>query len=175
MRSSCWVLLLAATVSLPALAQDAVPEPSKPFDIKIPSAPLPGEPVLEQPIDPNTPKLPSQYPDISAEFNNTSEAMPIAVLQGLDKVSARVKTFDAIVGDTVSFGTLQITVRVCRKKPPEETPESAAFLDIDEVRASDKKRMLFSGWMFASSPALSALQHPVYDIWVKDCIKQPGD
>ncbi len=97
----------------------------------------------------------------------------IAVLQGLDKVTARVSTIEAPVGDTVKFGTLEIIARVCDKRPPEETPESAAFLDIWEVRPGEPAVSVFRGWMFASSPALSALEHPVYDIWVVDCKNGP--
>lgn len=96
--------------------------------------------------------------------------MSTAVLQGLDKVTARVSTLDAGVGQTVRFGSLEITVRACRKHPPEEEPESAAFLEIREKKADEEPKLLFSGWMFASSPALSALEHPVYDLWVVDCI-----
>jgi hypothetical protein len=92
-----------------------------------------------------------------------------AILQGLDKVTGRVMTIDAPVGATVHFGTLEIIVRTCRKRPPEEEPESAAFLDIWEIRSGAPAQSLFRGWMFASSPALSALEHPVYDIWVLDC------
>lgn len=95
---------------------------------------------------------------------------PIAVLQGLDKTTARVSTFEAAAGTTVHFGTLSITVRDCRKHPPEEDPESAAYLDIDEVHPGQTQPVhWFSGWMFASSPAVSALEHPVYDVWVLDC------
>jgi hypothetical protein len=69
----------------------------------------------------------------------------------------------------VHFGTLEIIVRTCHKLPPEETPETAAFLDIWEVKNGEAAAPLFRGWMFASSPALSALEHPVYDVWVIDC------
>ena len=95
--------------------------------------------------------------------------MPIAVLQGLDKVTARISTFDAPVNEIVSFGTLRIEVRSCRKRPPEEPPESAAYLDILDDRPGEPAKPVFAGWMFASSPALNALEHPVYDVWVKDC------
>ena len=91
------------------------------------------------------------------------------MLQGLDKVTARISTFDAPVGETVDFGTLQIVVRTCDKRPPEETPESAAFLDIWDRRPDEAAVSVFRGWMFASSPALSAMEHPVYDVWVLDC------
>jgi hypothetical protein len=97
-------------------------------------------------------------------------AEPVALLQGLDKITARVSNFDAPVGAPVHFGTLSIRVRDCEKNPPEETPESAAFVEIDEMRPGEKvAKRLFSGWMFASSPALSALEHPVYDIVLLDC------
>lgn len=91
------------------------------------------------------------------------------VLQGLDKVTARVWTFDARIGEPVRFGTLEINPRFCVRTPPEEPPESKAFLDIYEVRDGAEKADLFHGWMFASSPALNALEHPVYDVWVIDC------
>ncbi len=93
----------------------------------------------------------------------------IVVLQGLDKVTARVSTIEARVGDSIRFGTLDIVVHHCDKRPPEETPESAAFLDIAEIRPAQAAVDLFRGWMFASSPALSSLEHPVYDVWVLDC------
>ena len=92
-----------------------------------------------------------------------------AVLQGLDKVTARVSRFEAPVGHTVAFNRLRITVRACRKRPPEEPPESAAFLEIDDVHPNGEIKRVYSGWMFASSPAIAAMEHPVYDVWVIDC------
>lgn len=94
-----------------------------------------------------------------------------AVLQGLDKLTARILTFEAAPDIAVKFGNLEIVVRSCQKRPPEEPPESAAFLVISEQRPDQPAVQLFSGWMFASSPALSALEHPVYDVWVVDCTK----
>lgn len=91
-------------------------------------------------------------------------------LQGLDKVTARISEIHATNGTPVRFGTLEITSHKCLKRPPEETPESAALLEIREVRRDRRGPVLFRGWMFASSPALSALEHPVYDVWVKDCL-----
>ena len=102
-----------------------------------------------------------------------AHASTIAVLQGLDKTTARVSKFDAPVDQSVRFGTLVITVKACEKKPPEEEPNTAAFLVIDEVRPGDangvESKRVFSGWMFASSPAISALEDPIYDINVLDC------
>lgn len=93
----------------------------------------------------------------------------IVVLQALDKITARISTLEAPVGETVTFGSLQITARHCDKTPPEEPPERAAFLEIVEVQPDEPPERHFTGWMFASSPALSALEHPVYDLWVIDC------
>ena len=93
----------------------------------------------------------------------------IAVLQGLDKVTARISTFEAPVDEKVRFGTLDIVVRHCRKTPPEEPPESTVFLEIEDVKRGEAPVMRFRGWMFASSPALSALEHPIYDVWVISC------
>jgi hypothetical protein len=94
---------------------------------------------------------------------------PFATLQALDKVTARVKRLTIKVGDRAPFGTLAIEVDSCRKAPPEDPPESAAFLKITDARPGEAPQLVFSGWMFASSPALSAMDHPVYDIWVVDC------
>jgi hypothetical protein len=91
------------------------------------------------------------------------------ILQGLDKITARVSTIEAPVGKPVAFGSLSITARHCDKNPPEETPEAAAFLEIVDAKPGEAPVKLFSGWMFASSPAVSALEHPVYDVWVIDC------
>ncbi len=96
----------------------------------------------------------------------------VAVLQGLDKTTARVSKFDAPIDKPVRFGTLVITVRACYKHPPEERPETTAFLEIDETRpngAANETKRVFSGWMFASSPAISALEDPIYDVNVLDC------
>ena len=91
------------------------------------------------------------------------------VLQGLDKVTARVSTFETLIGKSVRFGTLEIIPRACDRTPPEEPPESTAYLDIADIRAGAPPIDLFHGWMFASSPALNALEHPVYDVWVLAC------
>ncbi|MEA1939027.1 MAG: DUF2155 domain-containing protein [Pseudomonadota bacterium] len=105
----------------------------------------------------------------ASAFARDMEPMDTAVLQGLDKVTARVSTTDVPVGNAVRFGTLHITVRACRKAPPIEQPEAAAFLEIVDQRLDESPVTLYSGWMFANFPALAALDHPIYDIWVIDC------
>ncbi len=92
-----------------------------------------------------------------------------AVLQGLDKVTARIQEIVAAVDQETAFGTLAITPKACLETPPTEPPESAAFLVIDEVRADGTRKRLFSGWMFASTPSISALEDPIYDVWVLSC------
>lgn len=94
---------------------------------------------------------------------------PVAVLQGLDKITARVSRFDAPVGETVNFGDLSLVVRDCEKSAPEDRPENAAFVQIYESRPDEPRVRVFSGWMFSSSPALSAMEHPVYDINLLQC------
>ncbi|WP_135077634.1 DUF2155 domain-containing protein [Terasakiella sp. SH-1] len=98
-----------------------------------------------------------------------AEPYDTVVLQGLDKVTARVSRLEARVGDFIKFGNLEIVARTCDKRPPTETPESAAFLDIAEVKPGEPANEVFRGWMFASSPALNPMEHPVYDVWVLDC------
>ena len=108
-----------------------------------------------------------QQPDESQEAEPQTQVA--AVLQGLDKITARVTTVEALVGEAVRFGTLDITVRRCHKRPPTETPETTVYLEIRERRFGESAVDLFSGWMFASSPAASSMEHPVYDVWVVDC------
>ncbi len=98
-------------------------------------------------------------------------------LNGLDKITGRIMGVDAPADQPVMFGSLQITARACHKRPPEEPPETSAYLEIADFRQASSRnvaqvngRPMFSGWMFASSPALSALEHPIYDVWVIDCI-----
>ncbi|NBC31273.1 MAG: DUF2155 domain-containing protein [Alphaproteobacteria bacterium] len=94
---------------------------------------------------------------------------PVAVLRGLDKITARVMRLEVEVGGTATFGTLTITVQACRGTTPEERPENAAFLEIVDEPPGEPAESVFSGWMFSSSPAISALDHAVYDVWVVEC------
>lgn len=95
---------------------------------------------------------------------------PRVRLQTLDKATARTETFNVRVGSTVNFGPLYIRPKICKKSSPLEEPESASFLEVWEIDSKEKAEWVFSGWMFASSPALSAMDHPIYDVWVLDCL-----
>ncbi|MDD3021642.1 MAG: DUF2155 domain-containing protein [Alphaproteobacteria bacterium] len=105
------------------------------------------------------------------------EEYPTIRLRSLDKITARTLTFDAQVGSVIKFGDIYIKILTCRKPPPVEKTEAAAFLQIWQVdKVKDQSRWIFSGWMFASSPALSGMDHPVYDVWVIDCLgKDPEE
>lgn len=112
--------------------------------------------------------------DPEAPQELTSQPGSVAVLRGLDKVTARTRDFEAPIGEEVQFGALSITVAYCRKRPPEEPPEVYAFLEVEDRRTDGfgvqaEGELMFSGWMFASNPALNALEHSVYDVWVIDC------
>lgn len=98
---------------------------------------------------------------------------PIAVFSGLDKITGRIITFEVATNETVQFGSLQITERVCYSRPPTEAPQTDSFLEVDNVDADKQSKRIFTGWMFAGSPSLHPLEHPVYDIWLLRC-KGPG-
>ncbi len=93
----------------------------------------------------------------------------IAVFSGLDKITGRIISFEVATNETVQFGTLQITERVCYTRPPTEAPQTDTFVEVDEVGTDKKAKRIFTGWMFAASPGLNALDHPVYDIWLTGC------
>lgn len=106
---------------------------------------------------------------------------PTAVFSGLDKITGRIIAFEAAVDETVQFGSLQLTARVCYSRPEYENPQTTTFIEVEEVSSDNQYKRLFSGWMFASSPGLNAIEHPVYDIWLNECkggteiIKSPPD
>lgn len=96
-------------------------------------------------------------------------ANPTAVFSGLDKITGRIIAFDVAIDETVQFGALQVTPRVCYTRPPTETPQTTTFVEVDEVTLGGEVRRIYSGWMFAASPGLSGVEHAVYDVWLTDC------
>jgi hypothetical protein len=112
----------------------------------------------------------AQPPASPSADSDEDQSMDWVVLGGLDKLTARVVRIEAQVGHSVHFGHLEIIPRACRQRSPEAAnPESAAFLDIWDAKPGQPAQSVFRGWMFASSPALSAMEHPIYDIWVLTC------
>jgi len=95
---------------------------------------------------------------------------PTAVFAGLDKITGRITAFDVAIDETVQFGTLQITPRVCLTRPATEAPLTEGFVEVDDVDSAKNAKRIFSGWMFAASPGLHGVEHPVYDVWLKDCV-----
>lgn len=155
MKTSILALLASLLIVAPVWAQDEGAS----------SADTPDASELLRRDDPDS--LPERGP-------LSSEPGTIVVLRGLDKVTARTRDFEVAIGDTVDFGALSITAQYCRKRPPEETPETYAFLQINDRRTDGfgvdvEGEQVFSGWMFASRPAQNPLEHPVYDVWVIDC------
>jgi hypothetical protein len=94
---------------------------------------------------------------------------PIAVFAGLDKITGRIIAFDVSIDETVQFGSLQITPRVCYTRPQTEAPLTEGFVEVDEVQTNKQYKRIFSGWMFAASPGLHGVEHAVYDVWITDC------
>ena len=99
---------------------------------------------------------------------------PVAVFSGIDKITGRITTFDVYVDETVQFGALQVTPRVCYTRDETEAPKTTTFVEVDEITLDRKIRRIFSGWMFADSPGLNAVDHAVYDVWLDGC-KQTSD
>ncbi len=97
-----------------------------------------------------------------------------AVFSGLDKITGRIISFDAAIGETVQFGALQVTARACNTRPPTEPTNTDAFVEVDEVTLQGEIKRIFTGWMFASSPGLHAVEHPIYDVWLTDCAQPMG-
>lgn len=99
---------------------------------------------------------------------------PVAEFSGLDKITGRITSFDVYINETVQFGALQVTPKVCYSRTESETPRTDSFVEVDEITLDRKIRRIFTGWMFADSPGLNAVEHPIYDVWLKDC-KQKSD
>lgn len=113
-------------------------------------------------------------PFVAAPAHAEPVANPVVAFAGLDKVTGRIITFDVYIDETVQFGALQITPRACYSRPPNETQRTSVFLEVDLVSLKQTVTRIFTGWMFADSPALNAVDHSVYDIWLVDC-KQSSD
>ncbi|MBX4870645.1 MULTISPECIES: DUF2155 domain-containing protein [Rhizobium] len=94
---------------------------------------------------------------------------PVAVFSGLDKITGRITTFDVYVNETVQFGALQVTPKACYSRDQAEAQKIDGFVEVDEITLDRKIRRIFTGWMFADSPGLNAVEHPIYDVWLKDC------
>jgi hypothetical protein len=94
---------------------------------------------------------------------------PIAIFDGLDKITGRIISFEVGINETVQFGALQITPRVCYSRPLTDAPQTDAFAQVDEIDEQKQIKRIFSGWMFADSPGLHGVEHPIFDVWLTGC------
>ena len=193
-RAAGLVVAAALVVVGPATAQVLqVPSPQPPagqFTLDTQQQPAPGEqPVPDvqltpdiQPLPdaqpaPDTPPAPDAQPpagtqpvpDVPQEPEPTHISNPIAVFAGLDKITGRIIDFDVYIDETVQFGALQVTPRVCYTRPLTEESRTDAFVEVDEITLNSKIQRVFTGWMFAGSPGLHAVDNAVYDVWLTDC------
>ncbi|AMS42225.1 glycosyl hydrolase family 5 [Aminobacter sp. Y103A] len=181
-RSKAKTLLVAATLCAAlgqATAQDSIER--LPLDQQVEQGddlpaidvpPLPGE---GQPAPDQAQPAPAETqaaPKVAAPPQRIKNA--VAEFAGIDKITGRIITFDVYVDETVQFGALQVTPRVCYSRPENEEPKTDSFVEVDEITLDRKIRRIFTGWMFAESPGLNAVEHAVYDVWLKAC-KQKSD
>ncbi len=136
-----------------------------------PGAPLPpgGQRPPAQPA--STGPQPSN--EVVVEPPPNKIANPTAVFSGLDKITGRIISFDVALNETVRFGALEVTPRACYSRPPTEAPATDGFIEVDELTLQGEIKRIFSGWMFAASPGLNAVEHPIYDVWLTECKGAP--
>jgi len=151
----------------------AAPPPAQRARVSPPPA-NPQQPAnAQQPPNPPPPQPADTAPqsDDTVVTETPTQKIPNgrAVFSGLDKITGRIISFDAAIGETVQFGALQVTARACYTRPPTEATNTDAFVDVDEVTLKGEIKRIFTGWMFASSPGLHAVEHPIYDVWLTDC------
>jgi hypothetical protein len=147
-----------ATLAPPGPQPAALPRPAAPGQ---PPGPQRGS------AQPGAPPAPPE--DVVTQPPAQKIVNPTAVFSGLDKITGRITTFDAGIGETVQFGALQVTPRACYTRPPTETPLTDGFVEVDEVTLQGEVRRIFTGWMFAGSPGLHAVEHAIYDVWLTNC------
>jgi hypothetical protein len=162
-----WLSAAVVIATGPVLAQDAPPAKPKPATASRPATPgeKPGQPF--NPLKLGAPPPPAPL----------VPTKPIAlVLRALDKITGRPALITAPIDKPVNYATLTITARYCYSTPQSETPETSAFVQIDDHRPDQPARRVFSGWMYASSPGLNGMEHPLYDVWVITCrTNAPGE
>ena len=174
--------LVRATCGLAAALACAAWTPAASAQGSVESFPLPplqGDPQL-QPLPQQQLQPPPENLDegevVQEEAAAPAERIenPVAEFTGVDKITGRIITFDVYIDETVQFGALQVTPRVCYSSPETEEPKTDSFVEVDEITLDRKIRRIFTGWMFAESPGLNAVEHAVYDVWLKGC-KQSSD
>ena len=95
----------------------------------------------------------------------------VAIFSALDKVTARISKFEVALGESKTFGALKVTPRACYSRPPDELPKTTTFVEVNEVQLDGQEKRIFTGWMFAESPGLYGVEHPIFDVWLTECQK----
>jgi hypothetical protein len=165
---------------LPPVPTEELPPPAAPQEL-----PFPGEEVppgqsgddwnfpnqTGQELPPPQPNPDQSIEEIAPEIEKKAVRVtnPVAEFAGLDKITGRITSFDVYINETVQFGALQVTPKVCYSRPDAEEPKTDSFVEVDEITLDRKIRRIFTGWMFAESPGISAVEHAVYDVWLKSC------
>lgn len=179
MKQRSALLLVSAAIGLTA----AVAQTNNGGSASVPITPPPAATPAAQPPTPDagvTPGAPGVTdPNAAAPVTPPAPVGPppnaVLELKGLDKITGKASVIMAPLNKPVKFATLDIVARTCYSTPPSETPETSAFLQITDHRPDQAERKVFSGWMYASSPGLNSLQHPLYDVWVIKCMTStPG-
>jgi hypothetical protein len=140
----------------------------------------PGQSAAVPPTNPNQPGQPKGPPPATLQPGDEVVQEPPASkvinkkasFAGLDKITGRIINFDEDIGETVQFGALRVKTDACYTRPATEATNTDAFVEVDEITLQGEVKRIFSGWMFAASPGLHAVEHPIYDIWLTDC-KEP--
>jgi hypothetical protein len=139
-------------------------QPQDGFQQGLPQQGQQGQPGAQQPATLEAPQDEVVVAPPPQRINNQK-----AVFAGLDKITGRIISFDVAIDETVQFGALQVTPKACYSRPPTEAPQTDSFVEVDEVTLQGEIKRIFTGWMFAASPGLHAVEHPIYDIWLTDC------
>jgi hypothetical protein len=182
------IAALALAVAAPASAQFRWPWEPDPAQRQPAPAPAPWQPsgpprITTEPLPSQRPPVrpatapadqrPERRPNVPAPPPARPQAEPIrnpiAEFAGLDKITGRIITFEVRIDETVQFGALQVTPRACTTRPASDEPFTTGFIQVDEVTLQNQIRQVFSGWMFAASPGLNAVEHPIYDVWLTNC------
>jgi hypothetical protein len=148
------------------------PQPGQPGVANVP----PGAPLQGLPPGQRQPKGVPQSPatlqpgdEVVSEPPATKITNKKASFSGLDKITGRIINFDEDIGETVQFGALRVKTSACYTRPSTEAANTDAFVEVDEITLQGEVKRIFSGWMYAASPGLHGVEHPVYDIWLTDC------
>ena len=150
----------------------APPQPNQGVAVAPPGAnPLPGLPPGQRQLKsvPQSPATLQPGDEVVSEPPAQKIPNKKASFSGLDKITGRIINFDEDIGETVQFGALRVKTDACYTRPATEAANTDAFVEVDEITLQGEVKRIFSGWMFAASPGLHGVEHPIYDIWLTDC------